>query len=58
MEEPKTLYVPEESAKKLSLSQDQKDAIGKITLGIEEVDMSVRARAIPDIIDTLENGHL
>lgn len=57
MEKPKTIYTPEKEKKHLSLTQEQKDSIRNITLGIEEVDEAIREMAIPDVIHTLENGH-
>ncbi|MCX6726417.1 MAG: PcfJ domain-containing protein [Candidatus Shapirobacteria bacterium] len=46
-----------EAASHLHLSNTQREAVKAITLGITEVDEAVRAQAVPDIINTLENGH-
>lgn len=54
-----TLYAKEKgkTIKPLCLNQNQKDAVRRITLGIQEVDEVVRAAAVEDVIHTLENGH-
>ncbi|MCX6812365.1 MAG: PcfJ domain-containing protein [Candidatus Berkelbacteria bacterium] len=53
------IYSPETEYKPnlLKLSDEEKSAINAITLGIEEVDESVREMAVSDVIRTLENGH-
>ncbi len=57
METPQTIYAPEKEKKHLALTEQQKDAVRGITLGIEEVDETIRAIALVDVIKTLENGH-
>ena len=58
MENPnKTLYAPEKSKEHIALSENQKDAVRNITLGIEEIDEDIRSMAVEDVITTLENGH-
>ncbi len=54
-----TLYAQEKekSNERLVLSEEQKQDIRQITLGIEEVEEIVRELAVPDVIRTLENGH-
>ncbi len=43
--------------KQLVLTDKQKNAVRRITLGIEEVDERVRQMAQEDVVHTLENGH-
>lgn len=59
-----TIYRPDpEKAKitegRLDLSEEQRNAILQITLGIEEVDENVRVLAVEqgDVLKTMENGH-
>lgn len=56
-----TLYGPEllreKEKPRLSLMSEQKDAVRRITLGVEEVDETARQMAKEDVIKTLENGH-
>lgn len=55
-----TIYPQDESKERpetLVLNKDQKDAVRGITMGIEEVDETIRAMAVEDVIHTLENGH-
>ena len=47
----------EKTDQPLTLSQDQERAVHNITLGIEEVDETVREMAVLDVAKTLENGH-
>ena len=56
---PQPIYSPieVEEQKHLELTPEQKDAVRGITLGIEEVDESIREMAVEDVIRTLENGH-
>lgn len=56
MEKP-LLYTPEKEARRLSLTEEQKNTVRAITFGIEEVDETVREMAAEDVIKTLENGH-
>lgn len=59
IETPKTIYAPEEKKERphISLSENQKEAVRRITLGVEEIDETVRQTAQEDVIKTLENGH-
>jgi hypothetical protein len=57
MEFPKTLYQLEKTKEHLVLTAYQKEAVRNITLGIEEVDESIRMMAVDDVEQTLENGH-
>jgi len=57
METHKTLYSPEKEKEHLILTNEQKDNVRNITLGIEEVDEAIRSMAVEDVITTLENGH-
>ena len=57
MEKQQTVYTPESKKDHISLTEEQKNAIRNITLGIEEVDETVRSMAFEDVIHTLENGH-
>lgn len=54
-----TIYAPtqEKELSHLSLTPEQKAAVECITLGIEEVDETVRRVANGDVVKTLENGH-
>ena len=54
-----TIYIPEEKKveERLILPEKQKEVIRQITLGIDEVDESIRAMAVEDVVSTLENGH-
>ena len=52
-----TLYTPEKKKEALSLTEDQKNAVRGITLGLEEVAEDIREMAVEDVIHTLENGH-
>ena len=57
---PETIYAENrkrEEIPHLSLTAEQKQAVEHITLGIEEVDETVRRMANGDIVKTLENGH-
>ncbi len=60
-EVPAPLYTEEqeqvEQKRGLQLTEEQKDAIRAITLGITEVDEAIRTMAVEDVIHTLENGH-
>jgi len=56
MESP-NLYKKEENKDKITLSNEERDRIKAITLGLEEVDETVRSLALEDVIKTLENGH-
>lgn len=51
------LYKPEHEREHLSLDENQKNAVRAITLGIEEVDETIREMAVLDVVATLENGH-
>lgn len=55
--ENQTLYAPEKKKEALHLTEDQKTAVRSITLGLEEVDETIREMAVEDVIHTLENGH-
>ncbi len=57
METPPTLYTPEKTKEHLTLSEDQRGTVRAITLGIEEVDETIRSLALEDVVSTLENGH-
>jgi hypothetical protein len=57
MEKQQTVYTPESKKDHISLTEEQKNTVRNITLGIEEVDETVRSMAIEDVIHTLENGH-
>ncbi|EKE20549.1 MAG: hypothetical protein ACD_7C00533G0006 [uncultured bacterium] len=57
MEFPKTLYQPEKKKEPLVLTAEQKESIRNITLGIEEVDESIRMMAVDNVAKTIENGH-
>jgi hypothetical protein len=59
MSETQPIYSPalESEQKHLVLTPEQEKAVRNITLGIEEVDESVREMAVNDVIKTLENGH-
>lgn len=61
MKESQPLYNPErakeEQKSQLELTPEQESAIRAITLGIEEVDPTVREMAVDDVIETLQNGH-
>ncbi|MBT4277674.1 hypothetical protein HOD96_02930 [Candidatus Falkowbacteria bacterium] len=51
-----TIYQPEKETEHLSLTKEQKQVVGGITLGMEEVDQ--RAHDMDDdVVETLENGH-
>ena len=54
-----TIYTPEikDGETRLVLSDEQKNSVRAITLGIEEVDRTIREMAVDDVIKTLENGH-
>ncbi len=55
-----TLYPQEDMEarpRRLKLSDGQRDRIRSITLGVEEVDLSVREMAADDVLATIENGH-
>lgn len=52
-----TLYTPEKLKEQLSLTEEQKDSIRSLTLGIQEVDDRVLSLAVEDVLHTLENGH-
>lgn len=47
----------EERPEKMKLSDEDRNAVRSITLGIEEVAPDVREMAMDDVISTLENGH-
>ncbi len=55
----RTVYPSEtgEKTEHLELSEEDKNTIRAITLGIEEVDPEIRELAVEDVINTLENGH-
>jgi|GEM_PF-741913 len=57
MENFETIYKPEKEKERLVLTKEQKNAIRNITLGIEEVDETIREMAMDDVAETLENGH-
>lgn len=57
MESLKTVYTQETINERLSLNDAQKEAVRAITLGIEEVDETIRSMAVDDVIQTLENGN-
>jgi hypothetical protein len=57
MENTSIIYQPEKQGNSLILTPEQKEAIRQITLGIEEVDETIREMAIDDVAETLENGH-
>ncbi len=57
MKKHETLYTPEKKKEPLLLSEKQKNNIRNITLGIEEVDETIRSMAVEDVIKTLENNH-
>ncbi len=57
MRESQSLYNPEDQKQRILLTDQQKEAVSSITMGIEVVDAEVRTMAIGDIINTLENGH-
>jgi len=59
METSKTLYTPDNKKEPISLTEEQKNAVRNITLGIEEVDENIREMAVQngDVVRTLENGH-
>jgi hypothetical protein len=50
---------PEMGAKRpaIQLTEEQKQRVRQITLGVKEVDEEVRQTSQEDVIDTLENGH-
>lgn len=50
------LYTPEKKKETLSLTEDQKNTVRNITLGIEEVDEAILSMAVEDVVHTLENG--
>ncbi|HBD05531.1 TPA: hypothetical protein DCZ32_03675, partial [Candidatus Uhrbacteria bacterium] len=47
----------EAESRRLSLSEQQKHAVRRITLGVESVDETVRQMAQEDVVKTLENGN-
>jgi hypothetical protein len=51
------LYKSEVKKELVSLTPDQQNTIKNITLGIEDVDETVRSLALDDVIRTLENGN-
>jgi hypothetical protein len=51
-----TIYSPDREGGCIRLSEKQKDDIKAITENIVEVDEGIRRMAIPDIVNTLENG--
>lgn len=55
--EKQTLYTPEKKKGHINLGEKEKNDIRNITLGIEEVDETIRSKALEDVINTLENGH-
>ena len=55
--EKQTLYTPEKKKDHIYLSENEKNDIRNITIGIEEVDEAIRSMALEDVIHTLENGH-
>ena len=57
--QPKTIYSPEKKKEPLLLTEDQKNSVRNITLGIEEVDETIRQMVVEnnDVIKTLENGN-
>jgi len=57
IEKPQTIYKLEKKENQITLSEEQKRTVQNITLGIEEVDETVREMAQDDVIKTLENGH-
>jgi len=55
---PNLIYDPTaEKTEPISLTLEQKDDLRRITLGVEEVDETVRQMAVEDVINTLESGH-
>ena len=52
-----TIYEMGAKRPAIQLTEEQKQTVRQITLGIKEVDEGVRQAAQEDIIDTLENGH-
>lgn len=52
-----TIYQPDKEKQQIKLNEQQKNVVKSITLGIEEVDETVRNLALDDVINTLENGH-
>ena len=58
LEKPQTIYKPENKERtRISLTPEQKRTVQNITLGIEEVDETIRSMALGDVVETLENGH-
>lgn len=53
----RTIYQSEKEKERITLTEEQKAAVINITLGIEEVDETVRSMAADDVVTTLENGH-
>lgn len=54
---PEPIYNINKEKESLILTPEQEEAVVNITLGIEEVDQSVREVAVDDVLKTLENGH-
>ena len=54
---PQPIFDSRETRKHLSLTPEQKNTVRGVTLGIEEVDETVRSLALEDVVTTLENGH-
>ncbi len=57
MEISQKLYQKEDKKDEIVLSPKQKEQVISITLGIEEVDETIRNLALEDVINTLQNGH-
>lgn len=55
--ESEKLYSKDDIKEPITLSEEQRDAVRGITLGIEEVDETVRSMAVEDVIKTIENNH-
>jgi len=55
--EKQILYTPENKKNNITLTEDQKNIIRNITLGIEEVDETIRSLAFEDVVNTLGNGN-
>lgn len=51
------IYTPEKQKQHLGLTEEQRKAVRSIIMGIEEVDETIRAMTVEDVIRTLENGH-
>lgn len=57
LKEQTPLYVPEKAKEHLVLTDEQKNAVRAITMGLEEVDERVRSMTVDDVVTTIENGH-